>query len=152
MWIGAADHELSKNIVHLVLARTDGAAVGTRGLSLFIVPKFIVDTDSSPVRNDVAVAGLNDEMGQRGIANAALNFGDGTYRPYGRPGAVAWIVGEPGAGLEQMFHMMNEARISVGLCAASIGSSGYLHALEYRVSVNRAERWTGRRPHPRCRS
>ena len=137
MWISNGDHELTENIVHLVLARTpgpDGGTVpGTRGLSLFIVPKRLVDTAGNLTgeRNDVAVAGLNHKLGYRGIPNTLLNFGEGRYRVRGGAGAIGYLVGRPGEGLRCMFHMMNEARIAVGMSAAAIGYAGYEASLAY---------------------
>ncbi len=125
MWISAGDHELSENIVHLVLARIDGAPAGTRGISLFIVPKFDIGPDGRPAkRNDVRVIGLNHKMGYRGAVNTLLSFGD-------NDDCTAYLLGEPHHGLEYMFVMMNEARISVGLGATMLGYAGYLHSLEY---------------------
>lgn len=132
MWISAADHDLAENIVHLVLARVPGDPLGVKGLSLFIVSKFLIgDDESLREPNDVAVAGLNHKMGYRGATNCALNFGEGRRTPGGRPGAIGELVGETGRGLEYMFHMMNEARIAVGLGGATLGYTGYLHALGY---------------------
>ncbi|MFO1255948.1 MAG: acyl-CoA dehydrogenase [Sphingomonadaceae bacterium] len=132
MWISGGDHNLSENIVHLVLAKIpqeDGQLPeGTAGISLFIVPKFLPDGS----RNDVVVAGLNHKMGYRGTSNCLLNFGESQ-------GAQGWLVGEPGAGLRQMFMMMNEARVGVGTGAAALGYRGY------RLSANYArERLQGR--------
>ncbi len=132
MWISGGDHELTENIVHLVLARIPGSPAGVKGLSLFIVPKYLINEDGSRgERNDVALAGLNHKMGQRGITNTLLNFGEGIYSPGGQAGAVGYLVGEPNRGLAYMFHMMNEARIAVGMGATSLGYTGYLHALQY---------------------
>ncbi len=132
MWISGGDHELSENIVHLVLAKIAGAPAGTRGISLFIVPKFLVEDDGSPgERNDVTLAGINHKMGYRGTVNTALNFGEGIYEPAGQPGAVGYLVGEPHRGLNYMFHMMNEARLGVGLGAIALGYTGYLKSLRY---------------------
>jgi len=137
MWISAGEHELSDNIVHLVLAKIpgpDGKLVpGVKGISLFIVPKYLVNEDGSlGEHNDVVLAGLNHKMGYRGTTNCLLNFGEGTkYRPAGKAGAIGYLVGEPGKGLACMFHMMNEARIGVGLGAVMLGYTGYLHALDY---------------------
>ncbi|GAA3530352.1 acyl-CoA dehydrogenase [Aeromicrobium flavum] len=132
MWISGGDHELSENIVHLVLAKVEGAPAGVKGISLFIVPKFLVEPDGSlGERNDVALVGLNHKMGWRGTTNTLLNFGEGLATPGGAAGAVGDIVGEEGHGLAQMFHMMNEARISVGMGAVALGYTGYLHSLEY---------------------
>lgn len=124
MWISGADHDVSENIVHLVLAKVAGEngslPEGTKGISLFIVPKILPDGS----RNDVAVAGLNHKMGYRGIPNCLLNFGEGD-------GAVGWRIGEEGQGLAQMFMMMNEARISIGIGAAALAYRGYRQSLRY---------------------
>lgn len=135
MWISGGDHELSENIVHLVLARTPGGPAGIKGLSLFVVPKRLVGADGAAgERNDVVLAGLNHKMGYRGTTNTLLNFGEGAHRPGGVPGAVGHLVGEENKGLAYMFHMMNEARIGVGLGATALGYTGYLHALDYARS------------------
>ena len=132
MWISGAEHELTENIVNLVLAKIPGGPPGTKGISLFIVPKFVADADSSVgERNDVVLAGLNHKMGQRGITNTVLNFGEGKFTPGGKPGAVGYLVGEPHRGLAYMFTMMNEARLGVGMGAVSLGYTGYLKSLEY---------------------
>ncbi|MCW2807103.1 MAG: acyl-CoA dehydrogenase [Marmoricola sp.] len=132
MWISGGDHELGENIVHLVLARIPGAPAGTRGISLFIVPKHLVAPDGTlGERNDVALVGLNHKMGYRGTTNTLLNLGEGTFTPGGEPGAVGHLVGEEGKGLNAMFHMMNQARVSVGAGAMALGYTGYLHALQY---------------------
>ncbi|WP_323792059.1 acyl-CoA dehydrogenase [Nocardioides sp.] len=132
MWISGGDHELTENIVHLVLARTPDARPGTAGISLFIVPKHLVEADGSlGERNDVALVGLNHKMGYRATTNTLLNFGEGFATPGGRSGAVGHLVGEEGRGLSAMFHMMNEARVSVGAGAMALGYTGYLHALDY---------------------
>ncbi len=137
MWISNGEHELSENIVHLVLAKIpgpDGAPIpGTKGISLFIVPKKLVGTDGALTgeRNDVALAGLNHKLGYRGIPNTLLNFGEGKFPVRGKAGAVGYLVGKPGEGLKCMFHMMNEARIGVGLGAVTLGYAGYEASLEY---------------------
>jgi len=137
MWISSGDHELTENIVHLVLAKIpdeSGRLVpGTRGISLFIVPKRLVDTEGklTGVRNDVALAGLNHKLGWRGTTNTLLNFGEGKYPVNGQAGAVGYLVGQPGKGLAAMFHMMNEARISVGVGATMLGLAGYYASLDY---------------------
>ncbi|MDD2546739.1 MAG: acyl-CoA dehydrogenase [Burkholderiaceae bacterium] len=137
MWISSGDHELSENIVHLVLAKIpgpDGQLVpGTRGISLFIVPKKLVGTDGqlTGVRNDVALAGLNHKLGWRGTTNTLLHFGEGKYPVEGRAGAVGYLVGPPGKGLACMFHMMNEARIAIGMAASMLGLAGYYASLDY---------------------
>jgi len=137
MWISAGEHELTENIVHLVLAKIpgpDGKLVpGTRGISLFIVPKKLVDARGQLTgeRNDVALAGLNHKCGWRGTTNTLLNFGEGKYPVRGASGAVGYLVGQPGKGLACMFHMMNEARIGVGLAATMLGMAGYQASLDY---------------------
>ncbi|OBK62827.1 acyl-CoA dehydrogenase [Mycobacterium gordonae] len=147
MWISGGDHELSENIVHLVLAKIAGAPAGTRGISLFIVPKFLVGDDGTVGdRNDVVLAGLNHKMGYRGITNTALNFGEGRHQPGGLPGAVGYLVGEPHRGLAYMFHMMNEARLGVGLGAIALGYTGYLKALQYARERPQGRPVTGKDP------
>jgi acyl-CoA dehydrogenase len=146
MWISAGEHELSENIVHLVLAKVpdeNGKLIpGVKGISLFIVPKKLVNADGSlGERNDVVLAGLNHKMGYRGTTNCLLNFGEGKFKPGGKAGAIGYLVGEKHKGLANMFHMMNEARIGVGLGAVVLGYTGYLHALEYA-----RERPQGRHP------
>jgi butyryl-CoA dehydrogenase len=143
MWISAGDHELTENIVHLVLAKipdADGKLIpGVRGISLFIVPKKMVNTQAALTgeRNDVALAGLNHKCGWRGTTNTLLNFGEGKFRvktdntASDGSGAVGYLVGEPGRGLSYMFHMMNEARIGVGMAATMLGMAGYQASLEY---------------------
>ena len=130
MWISAGEHEITDNIVHLVLAKIpgdDGKLVpGTRGISLFIVPKRLVDAQGrlTGERNDVVLAGLNHKCGWRGTTNTLLNFGE-------RGGASGYLVGKPGEGLRCMFHMMNEARIGVGMAATMLGMAGYEASLAY---------------------
>ena len=132
MWISGAEHELTDNIVNLVLAKIPGGPAGTKGISLFIVPKYLVGRDGSVgERNDVVLAGLNHKMGQRGITNTVLNFGEGRFAPGGQPGAVGYLVGEAHRGLAYMFHMMNEARLGVGMGAVALGYTGYLKSLQY---------------------
>lgn len=132
MWISGGEHELSDNIVHLVLAKIPGGPAGVKGISLFIVPKFLVESDGTlGDRNDVVLVGLNHKMGYRGTTNTLLNFGEGKHTPGGAAGAVGYLVGEANHGLAYMFHMMNEARIGVGQGATALGYTGYLHALDY---------------------
>jgi alkylation response protein AidB-like acyl-CoA dehydrogenase len=132
MWISAGEHEITGNIVHLVLAKIPGGPPGVKGISLFAVPRRMIDADGADgERNDVALAGLNHKMGYRGTVNTLLNFGEGRFRPEGRAGAVGYLVGEPHRGLACMFHMMNEARIGVGLGAVALGYAGFLESLDY---------------------
>jgi len=137
MWISAGEHDIVDNIIHLVLAKipdaTGALTVGAKGISLFVVPKWLVDVQGQPTgeRNDVALAGLNHKLGYRGATNTLLNFGEGRYPVRNGPGAIGYRIGEPGAGLKCMFHMMNEARIGVGLGAAMLGYAGYEASLDY---------------------
>ncbi len=125
IFISGGDHPLSENIVHMVLAKLPGAPAGVKGISLFIVPKYLVNDDGSlGQRNDVLLAGLFHKMGWRGTTSTALNFGD-------KGECVGYLVGKPHHGLSYMFQMMNEARIGVGLGAVMLGYSGYLYSLEY---------------------
>jgi alkylation response protein AidB-like acyl-CoA dehydrogenase len=125
MWISGGEHDLSENIVHLVLARIDGAPAGVKGISLFLVPRWQVDANGQrSTRNGVSLAGLNHKMGYRGTVNCALNFGESAP-------CTGWLVGKANAGLACMFHMMNEARIGVGMGAAVMGYAGYRYALDY---------------------
>ena len=142
MWISNGDHELTENIVHLVLAKIpdeNGKLVpGTRGISLFIVPKQMVDASGelSGERNDVVLAGLNHKCGWRGTTNTLLNFGEGQFPVNGQSGAVGYLVGQPGKGLQCMFHMMNEARIGVGIAATMLGLAGYYASLDYAKNLS----------------
>lgn len=125
IFISGGDHPLSENIVHLVLAKLPDAPPGVKGISLFIVPKFLVNDDGSlGARNDVLLAGLFHKMGWRGTTSTALNFGDNAQ-------CVGYLVGKPHHGLSYMFQMMNEARIGVGMGAVMLGYAGYLYSLEY---------------------
>jgi len=125
IFISGGDHPLSENIVHLVLAKLLDAPPGVKGISLFIVPKFLVNDDGSlGPRNDVLLAGLFHKMGWRGTTSTALNFGDAGH-------CVGYLVGKPHHGLSYMFQMMNEARIGVGMGAVMLGYAGYLYSLEY---------------------
>jgi alkylation response protein AidB-like acyl-CoA dehydrogenase len=140
MWISAGEHELSENIVHLVLAKVpkaDGSLPeGSGGISLFIVPKWRVNADGAlnGERNGVSLVGLNHKLGWRGTTNCLLNFGESTE-------AVGYRVGAEGQGLACMFHMMNEARIGVGLGASMLAMAGYEASRAYAQ-----ERTQGRAP------
>jgi len=138
MWISGGEHEMAENIVHLVLAKIAGGPAGVKGISLFIVPRYRADANGQYCEaNDVALAGLNHKLGQRGIVNTFLKFGE-------RDDCVGELVGAPHQGLAQMFHMMNEARIGVGLSAIMQGYGGYLYSLNYA-----RERKQGRHPDQR---
>lgn len=134
MWISGAGHRIKENIVNLVLAKIPGGPEGVKGISLFIVPQRLVDKDGKAgAENNVTLVGLNHKMGQRGITNCMLNFGEAGP-------TVGYLVGEPHHGLRYMFHMMNEARIGVGHGAAMSGLVGYLYSRDYAQ-----ERLQGRR-------
>ena len=143
MWISAGEHDLTENIVHLVLAKIPDVQgrlpPGVKGITLFIVPRKLIDAEGVLLgpRNDVALAGLNHKCGWRGTVNTLLNFGEGRYPVGNKPGAIGYRVGAPGEGLRCMFHMMNEARIGIGMAASALGYAGYQAALEY--ARNRAQ-------------
>ncbi len=135
MFISGGEHPLGDNIIHLLLARIKGAPAGVKGISLFIVPKFLLhDNGDIDKKNDVQLAGLLHKMGFRGTTSTVLNFGEQNQ-------CRGFLVGVPHQGLKYMFMMMNEARIGVGLGAASIGYRGYLSSLAYA-----RERTQGRHP------
>ncbi|MVA96410.1 acyl-CoA dehydrogenase [Nitratireductor sp. CAU 1489] len=135
MWISGGDQEISDNIVHMVLARIEGAPPGVKGISLFIVPKYRLDPDGmASERNGVVLAGLNHKMGYRGTTNTLLHFGEDEP-------AIGYLLGEPHRGLAYMFQMMNEARIGVGLGAVALAAAGYRASLAYA-----RERPQGRHP------
>ena len=128
IYISGGDHDLAENIVHLVLARVEGAPAGTKGLTLFIVPKLAVNPDGTlGASNDVAVGALEHKMGINGSATCVLNFGDNGK-------CIGWPVGgeeKLNQGMPQMFKLMNAARISVGVQGVAVASSAFLNALEY---------------------
>ena len=128
IWISAGDHELTANIVHLVLARIKGAPEGTKGISLFLVPKRQANADGAVgSTNNVTTAGLIHKMGWRGTTSTLLNFGE-------RGPCVGHLIGEPHHGLACMFHMMNEARIGVGRAATAMGYAAFRYSLDYARS------------------
>jgi alkylation response protein AidB-like acyl-CoA dehydrogenase len=125
MWISAAEHDLTENIVNLVLAKLPDAPPGVKGISLFIVPKYLVDEKGNSIkRNDAVVTGLNHKLGQRGVINTVLTFG-------ATGECVGYLVGAPNDGMRQMFHMMNEARVAVGAGAVALNLAAYEYALQY---------------------
>jgi alkylation response protein AidB-like acyl-CoA dehydrogenase len=135
IFITYGEHDLTDNIVHLVLARTPDAPKGVKGISLFVVPKFLLDGEGAPAaRNDVRCASIEHKLGIHASPTAVMLFGEGD-------GAVGYLVGEENRGLEYMFVMMNEARFSVGLQGLSISARAYQHALGYA-----RERVQGRAP------
>ena len=122
IWISAGEHDLAPNIIHLVLARIEGAPAGTRGISLFIVPKFLPDAEGKPgARNSVTCAGLEEKMGIHGNATCVISHEE----------SVGWLVGEENRGLALMFVMMNEARMGVGLQGLAQGEAAYQAAASF---------------------
>jgi alkylation response protein AidB-like acyl-CoA dehydrogenase len=122
IWISSGEHDLAENIVHLVLARIEGAPAGTRGISLFIVPKFIPDADGKPGRrNSVKCLSLEEKMGIHGNATCVIAHEE----------AVGWLVGEANRGLAQMFVMMNEERLGVGVQGLAQGEAAYQAAVAF---------------------
>jgi alkylation response protein AidB-like acyl-CoA dehydrogenase len=125
IFITYGDHDLAENIIHLVLARTPDSPPGTRGISLFVVPKFLPDADGAPGRrNDVRCVSLEHKLGIHASPTAVLAFGD-------EEGAIGFLVGEEHRGMECMFTMMNNARLNVGLQGVAISERAYQQALEY---------------------
>jgi len=122
IWISAGEHDMAENIVHLVLARIEGAPAGVKGISLFIVPKFIPDADGNPgARNSLVCAGLEEKMGIHGNATCVMAYDE----------ATGWLVGEENQGLKTMFVMMNEARLGVGLQGVAIAEAAYQAAVAF---------------------
>ncbi len=125
IFISGGDSDLYENIVHPVLARIEGDPSGTEGVSIFLVPKFLVNPDGSlGARNDFVVQGIEHKMGLKGSATCSMSFGD-NQSCYGE------ILGAPRQGLRIMFQLMNEARISMGVQGVGTASIAYLHALKY---------------------
>jgi len=124
VFISAGDHDAVDNIVHLMLARIEGAPKGTKGISLFVVPKYRTDESGNFVDNDVQSTGVYHKMGQKGVPAMHLTMGS-------NDNTMGYIVGQPHQGLPYMFQMMNEARIGVGMTAAAIATAAYYAALEY---------------------
>ncbi|PJI47284.1 MAG: acyl-CoA dehydrogenase [Pseudomonas sp.] len=140
IFITYGEHDLTENIVHLVLARVPGAPEGVKGISLFVVPKFLVQPDGSlGARNDVRCVSLEHKLGIHGSPTAVLAFGD-------NEGAVGWLVGEENRGLEYMFIMMNAARYSVGIEGVGLAERAYQRAVGYaRERIQGTEAGTGSR-------
>ncbi len=135
IFITYGEHDMADNIVHLVLARVTGAPEGVKGISLFVVPKFLVNQDGSlGKRNDVHCVSIEHKMGIKASPTAVLQFGDGTAASIADstgPGAVGYLVGEENRGLEYMFIMMNAARYAVGLQGLAVAERAYQHAVAY---------------------
>lgn len=125
IFITYGEHSLTSNIIHLVLARLPDAPPGTKGISLFVVPKYLVNDDGSlGTRNDVFCSKLEHKLGIHGSPTCVMNFGD-------EGGAAGWIVGEPHRGLQYMFTMMNRARLGVGVQGVGVAEHAFQHALAY---------------------
>lgn len=125
IWITYGEHDMADNIIHLVLARTPGAAPGTRGISMFIVPKFLLNADGSlGERNDVSCVSIEHKLGIHGSPTCVLSYGD-------NDGAIGWLVGDEFTGMRNMFTMMNNARLSVGLQGVSVTERAYQLSLQY---------------------
>jgi alkylation response protein AidB-like acyl-CoA dehydrogenase len=140
MWISGGDQDLSDNIIHMVLARVAGAEAGVKGISLFLVPKVRVDDDGNlGESNNIALAGLNHKMGHRGTTNCILNFGE-------EGDTIGYLIGAENQGLMNMFHMMNEARIGVGMGAMIAGLGGYLYSLDYARNRPQGRHLTNKDP------
>ncbi len=130
IFITYGEHDLTDNIVHLVLARLPDAPAGTRGLSLFLVPKFLVNADGSlGSRNDVFCSGIEEKLGIHGSPTCTMIYGDGFGGA--SPGAVGWLVGEENRGLACMFTMMNNARLAVGMQGVAVAEAAFQKALAY---------------------
>ncbi|HUL90547.1 MAG TPA: acyl-CoA dehydrogenase C-terminal domain-containing protein [Pseudolabrys sp.] len=122
IFISAGDHDLSQNIIHLVLARIEGAPAGTKGISLFVVPKIMVNNDGSlGVRNAVSCGSIEEKMGIHGNSTCVMNY----------DGATGWLIGEENRGLNAMFTMMNEARLGVGVQGLALSEVAYQNAAAY---------------------
>ena len=122
IFISAGEHDLTENIIHLVLARIDGAPEGVKGISLFIVPKFLINADGSlGARNGVVCGKIEEKMGIHANSTCVMNYDE----------ATGWLLGEPHKGLKAMFTMMNEARLGVGLQGLAISEVAYQNAAAY---------------------
>jgi alkylation response protein AidB-like acyl-CoA dehydrogenase len=134
IWISAGEHSMSDNIIHLVLARIEGAPEGVGGISLFIVPKFLLNEDGTPGdRNTLECGGLEEKMGIHGNATCVMNY----------DGAKGWLVGEENKGLKAMFTMMNEARLGVGLQGISQSEVAYQNARDFALDRIQGRALTG---------
>ncbi|GAA4132569.1 hypothetical protein GCM10023067_52960 [Aminobacter aganoensis] len=131
IFITYGEHDLTGNIVHLVLARLPDAPAGTRGISLFLVPKYLLDDDGRPgARNDVFCSGLEEKLGIHASPTCTMIYGDGFAKDR-EPGAVGWLIGEEHRGLACMFTMMNNARLAVGMQGVAVAEAAFQKALAY---------------------
>ena len=143
IFITFGEHDMAENIVHLVLARLPDAPEGTKGISLFIVPKFLVNADGTlGERNDVECAGIEHKMGINGNPTCTLNYGE-------KGGAIGYLVGQPNEGLKYMFIMMNAARFSVGVQGLALADRAYQSALQYAKERVQFRDVASRSPEPK---
>ncbi|MBN9134794.1 MAG: acyl-CoA dehydrogenase family protein, partial [Phyllobacterium sp.] len=145
IFITYGEHDLTDNIIHLVLARLPDAPAGTKGISLFLVPKFLVNADGSlGARNDVFCSGVEHKMGIHGSPTCTMIYGDG-FTKDAKPGAIGWLIGEENRGLACMFTMMNNARLAVGIQGVAVAEAAYQKSLSYAQERRqmRAPGWTG---------
>jgi alkylation response protein AidB-like acyl-CoA dehydrogenase len=142
IYITYGEHDLTDNIIHLVLARLPDAPEGTRGISLFLVPKFLLNEDGTPgKRNDVKCIGLEHKLGIHGSPTCTMRYGDGG-------GAIGWMVGEENRGLNCMFTLMNNARLHVGMQGVAIGERAFQQALAFAQERKQGRRKGEREPMP----
>ncbi len=144
IFITWGEHDATDNIIHLVLARLPDAPAGTRGISLFLVPKFLVNADGSlGARNDVFVHSLEHKMGIHGSPTCTMIYGDGKFG--GEKGAIGWLIGEENKGLNCMFTMMNNARLTVGMQGVAIAEAATQKAIAFAKerTQGKAPGWTG---------
>jgi butyryl-CoA dehydrogenase len=139
IFISAGDHDGVENVIHLMLAKIQGAPAGVKGISLFVVPKKRIDDQGNLVANDVVASGLYHKLGYRGCPIVQLSIGD-------RNDCRGWLVGEPHSGLKYMFQMMNEARIGVGMGATAMATAAYYAALEYSKTRRQGRRLSQKDP------
>jgi len=137
IFITCGEHDLTENIIHPVLARVEGAPAGTKGISLFVVPKYLVNPDGSlGERNDATCSGIEHKMGIKASPTCTLNFGD-------EGKCKGWLLGEENTGMRLMFQMMNEARLGVGVQGLGLAAVGYLSALGYSQERTQGPPWNG---------
>ena len=139
IFISAGDHDGVENVVHLMLAKIEGAPAGVKGISLFLVPKKRIDDDGNLVSNDVVASGVYHKLGYRGCPIVQLSIGD-------KNDSRGWLVGEPHSGLKYMFQMMNEARIGVGMGAAAMATAAYYASLDYSKSRRQGRKLSRKDP------
>ena len=138
IFITYGEHDMTENIIHFVLARLPDAPAGTRGISLFLVPKFLVNADGSiGARNDIRAASIEHKLGIHASPTCVMVMGDDG-------GAIGYLIGEENRGMACMFTMMNQARLSVGLEGVGIAERAYQQALATRRSASRAARLAAR--------